>query len=135
MNSGTGLPEKISAEAFASSFSSASLELPGRTTVVMPSLAEARHLFKILETGLISPDNPTSPRISVLGLALTPLAEETAAMHTARSVAGSDTLRPPITFTKQSFVVRPSFKSFSQTARSMSTLPLSGPDVILCGLG
>ena len=115
MNSGTGFPAKASEETFASSFSKASLELPGSTTVVIPSLAEARHLLSILLTGLISPDRPTSPNIKVFDLTLTPLADDTVAMHTARSVAGSLTLRPPMTFIKQSFEVSPSFRSFSQT--------------------
>src|SRR5262249_32152068 len=67
----------------------------GMIAAPKPSLAASFSRLSIWLTGRTSPDNPISPKITVSAGTGQSLSEDSKAAATARSAAGSCTLRPP----------------------------------------
>ncbi len=87
-----------------------------------------------LATGLISPDSPTSPAKVVCWSTGASRFDDSTALTTARSMAGSLTFSPPAIFRNTSFTPSRNPALFSSTARSMFSLRVSNPVELLCGV-
>ena len=92
------------------------------TKVLYPNFSASKIRWSILETGLISPAKPTSAAKQTFGLIATSWLEDKIAATTAKSMAGSSTLIPPVMFKKTSLAPNLNPALFSSTAKIMFNL-------------
>ena len=99
-----------------------------------PSFSASWMRWSTRFTGLISPERPTSPAKQKSLLTGMSSLEDKIAATTAKSIAGSSTEIPPVTFKKTSLAPNRKPARFSKTARIMFNRLALYPVVLRCGV-
>ena len=106
----------------------------GMSIRLKPNFSASRMRCSIRLTGRISPESPTSPVIQVPASIAISILEESIALITAKSIAGSLTFMPPAILRKTSFCANLNPTLFSKTASNIFIRRRSNPVADRCGV-
>ena len=103
----------------------------GTYILLNPSFSASNILCSIRLTALTSPDRPTSPAKTVSEGSAISILDESIAITTPKSIAGSATFIPPAIFINTSLVANLNPTRFSRTASNIFNLRPSNPVAVL----